>query len=217
MGPAMTQFPQRLKELAAKTKGFMPEAEGEALFQHALAITDEVSGPIIEIGSYCGLSALYLGEAARILPRQFVTIDHHRGSEEMLPPSEYFDPDLIDPISGRFDSLSTLRRTLELAELEEYVTVIVGESTRIAGLVKDPISALFIDGGHGSLATWNDFSYWSEKIDHGGLLMIHDVFADPNDGGRPPFEIYTYAMHLGDFTEIAQVGSLRVLQRTPRP
>ena len=212
----MTEFPERLKELAAKTKGFMPEPEGLALFDHTLKVGKKVSGPIVEIGSYCGLSALYLGEAARILERPFITIDHHRGSEEMLPPSEFFDPELLDPSTGRFDSLATLRRTLELADLEDFVTVMVGESTLISGLVQAPIAALFIDGGHGSLATWNDFNYWSDKIDQDGLLMIHDVFSDLKDGGRPPFEIYTYAIHMGDFTEIAQVGSLRVLKRTPR-
>jgi len=44
--------------------------------------------------------------------------------------------------------------------------------------------------------------------------VIHDVFPDPADGGRPPYEqIYLPALASGDFTEISATGSLRVLQR----
>jgi hypothetical protein len=47
----------------------------------------------------------------------------------------------------------------------------------------------------------------------GGLLAIHDVFPDPADGGRPPYEIYRRALGSGTFEEVETVGSLRVLRR----
>ena len=46
-----------------------------------------------------------------------------------------------------------------------------------------------------------------------GLLAIHDVFPDPADGGRPPYDIYLRALDSGAFTEVDVVGSLRVLRR----
>ncbi len=59
-----------------------------------------------------------------------------------------------------------------------------------------------------------DYEMWTPHLEPGGLLAIHDVFPDPADGGRPPFEIYTRALHSGSFVEIRAVGSLRVLRRT---
>jgi hypothetical protein len=48
----------------------------------------------------------------------------------------------------------------------------------------------------------------------GGTLAIHDVFPDPADGGRPPYEqIYRPALESGRFVEESATGSLRVLKR----
>ena len=61
----------------------------------------------------------------------------------------------------------------------------------------------------------DDFAGWAHWVDAGGHLAIHDVFPDPADGGRPPYElIYLPALASGAFTEVEAVGSLRVLQRT---
>jgi hypothetical protein len=46
-----------------------------------------------------------------------------------------------------------------------------------------------------------------------GLLAIHDVFPDPADGGRPPYDVYLRAVGSGAFVEVDAVGSLRVLRR----
>ena len=40
--------------------------------------------PLLEIGTYCGKSAVYLGAAAREAGTVCFTVDHHRGSEENL-------------------------------------------------------------------------------------------------------------------------------------
>jgi hypothetical protein len=48
---------------------------------------------------------------------------------------------------------------------------------------------------------------------NGGLLAIHDVFPDPADGGRPPYDVYLRAVASGVFEEVEVVGSLRVLRR----
>jgi hypothetical protein len=46
----------------------------------------------------------------------------------------------------------------------------------------------------------------------GGLLGIHDVFPDPRDGGRPPYEVWLRAKEDG-FEELSATGSLRVLRK----
>jgi len=51
----------------------------------------------------------------------------------------------------------------------------------------------------------------------GGYLAIHDVFPDPADGGRPPYEqIYLPALAGGAFVEVSATGSLRILRRVAK-
>ena len=72
---------------------------------------------------------------------------------------------------------------------------------------------LFIDGGHAEVHATNDYLGWGRWVMAGGLLVIHDVFPDPADGGRPPYEIFRRALASGDFREDRALGSVRVLRR----
>ena len=58
----------------------MPESEGLAL--HEAATAGAGRGPLLEVGSYCGKSTVYLGTAAAEVGTVVFSIDHHRGSEE---------------------------------------------------------------------------------------------------------------------------------------
>ena len=79
---------------------------------------------------------------------------------------------------------------------------------------RTPLSFLFIDGGHGEEPARLDYEGWSPHVAIGGTLAIHDVFPDPADGGRPPYEqIFRPALDSGRFPEIGATGSLRVLRR----
>jgi hypothetical protein len=64
---------------------------------------------------------------------------------------------------------------------------------------------------------WADFRGWAPQVALGGWLAIHDVFPDPADGGRPPYELYCAALASGEFTEDGACGSLRVLRRVAPP
>jgi predicted O-methyltransferase YrrM len=202
-----------LQQAAEAARGFMPPDEGVALYEAALGVP--VGGaPMLEIGSYCGKSAVYLGAAAVQRDVVLFALDHHRGSEENQPGWEWHEPDLVDPAIGRLDTLPLFRRTVHDAGLEDRVVALVGESTVVGRHWNIGLSLLFIDGGHGSEPAHRDFELWTPHVDTGGLLVIHDVFPDPADGGRPPFEIYCRALEGGQFVEEWAVGSLRVLRRT---
>jgi predicted O-methyltransferase YrrM len=188
----------------------MPHDEGLCLYQTVLEIT--VQGPIVEVGSYCGKSAIYLGAAAAETGSVVFTIDHHRGSEEMQEGWEHHDGEVVNRDTGRIDSLPALRRNLEETGLEGSVVPIVGDSRLVASHWDTPVSMVFIDGGHGPIPAHADYDDWASKIAPGGFLAIHDVFPDPADGGRPPYEIFMRAVNEGDFEEHAAVGSLRVLR-----
>ena len=86
-------------------------------------------------------------------------------------------------------------------------------SSQVAKVWGKPASFVFIDGGHSSEAAQADYEGWAPWVEIGGALLIHDVFPDPEDGGRPPYEIYCRALESGQFTEVRAVDSLRVLRR----
>jgi predicted O-methyltransferase YrrM len=197
-------------DAARAARGFMPDAEG--LLLHRAGLVAASRGPMLEIGGYCGKSALYLGSAAREHGTLLFSIDHHRGSEENQPGQLYCDPALLDPATGRIDSLPHFRRTLEAAGLEHWVVAVVGTSASVASHWRTPLSLLFIDGGHTEEAAQADYSGFSPHIEDGGLLLIHDVFADPAAGGQAPFHVYRRALDEG-FREVTAQGSLRVLRR----
>ena len=201
---------EALCSAARAARGFMPENEGLALYEAARRATEV--GPLLEIGSYCGKSAIYLGAAARVGHTILFSIDHHRGSEEHQPGEEYHDEHLVDG-DGRIDTLPEFRRTIAGSGLEDVVVGIVGRSALIARWWRTPLGMVFIDGGHSRAAADADYEGWARWVARGGLLAIHDVFEDPRDGGRPPFEIFQRALASKAFVEAERTGSLRVLER----
>jgi len=201
-----------LMRAAQATAGFMPVAEGLALFEAAARYAR--CGPVLEIGSYCGKSTIYLAAAASDAGQLVVTVDHHRGSEEHQPGWEYHDPRLVDPAAGRIDTLPSLRATLTAAGLEDHVVVVVGRSADVARLWGTPLGLVFIDGGHTEQAAITDFEGWAPWVARGGALAIHDVFSDPAEGGQAPYRIYRRALDSGGFTEVRAEGSLKLLERT---
>ena len=201
-----------MKASAEAARGFMPPDEGVALHEAALLVSDSAA-PMLEIGSYCGKSGIYLGSAAKERNTILFALDHHRGSEENQPGWEWHEPDLVDPEVGVIDTLPRFRRAIFDAGLEGTVVALVGDSPTVGSRWAIPLSFLFIDGGHGSEPAHRDFELWTPWIEDGGILAIHDVFPDPADGGRPPYEIYCRAIESGEFTDISATGSLRVLRR----
>jgi predicted O-methyltransferase YrrM len=206
----MTGMPGDLLAKARAAKGFMPEDEGALLYD--VAVQALLSGPGLEVGSYCGKSAVYLGAAARAAGSTVFSVDHHRGSEENQVGWDYHDPSLADPEFGRLDTLPSFRRTIKDAGLEEEVVAVVGRSTTVASHWRTPLALVFIDGGHTDEHAGNDYTGWGRWVQRQGTLAVHDVFPDPADGGQAPYRVYRRAL-AGDFEETRSLGSMRVLTR----
>ncbi len=203
--------PAELLKLAASVKGFMPEKEGLKLFE--LALEAAAAGPCLEVGSFCGKSAVYIGAACRQKGTTLFTIDHHRGSEEQQPGQIYFDPEIYDERSRRIDSLPLLRETLEKAELEDTVVPMVTTSKAASRNWATPLSLVFIDGGHSYESTLTDYQCWAGHLLKGGYLVFHDIYPDPFQGGQAPYEVYKLAVNSGDFTMLPLCGSLGILRK----
>ncbi|BBO89389.1 class I SAM-dependent methyltransferase [Desulfosarcina ovata] len=196
-------------------KGFMDPTEGQALYDIALEASQK--GPCLEIGSYCGKSAVCLGSACRENGAVLFSIDHHRGSEEQQPGEAYFDPALFDFNTFTMDTLPHFRQTLALAGLEETVVPIVSRSEVVARNWATPLALVFIDGGHAFETARCDYECWADHIISGGYLLIHDIFENPADGGQAPWEVYKLAVASGSFEELPRIGTLGILKRKGEP
>jgi len=195
----------------ASIKGFLSEKEGERL--RDLARQASKLGPCLEIGSYCGKSAAYIGSGCKESGGVLFSIDHHRGSEEQQPGEEYFDPELFDERYGRVDTFRFFRETIEKMDLEDTVIPIVSVSSVVARFWNTPLGMVFIDGGHSYETVFTDYNCWAHHVIPGGFLAIHDIFPDPSKGGQAPYEIYKLALASGLFVELPMVETLGVLSR----
>jgi predicted O-methyltransferase YrrM len=211
----MVTLESELRAHAVAARGFMPEDEGDALYEAAVLASRAVPGaPFVEVGSYCGRSTVWLGGAARLGNTTLFAVDHHFGSEENQPGWEWHDESLVDERTGRMDTLPFFRSTILDAGLADVVVTMVGDSPVIARHWTTPLAFLFIDGGHGVEPATLDYTLWTPHVAVGGTLAIHDVFENPADGGRPPYEnIYLPSISSGLFTDVSATGSLRVLRR----
>lgn len=192
-------------------KGFLDKDEGAALYEHALEVA--ALGPVLEIGSYCGKSTVYLGSACKKAGNVLFAVDHHRGSEEHQLGEEYHDPALYDKQFEKMDSFREFRHTLARADLEDCVVPVVAPSQLAARYWSTPLSLVFIDGGHSLEAALIDYRTWAPHVVRGGWLAIHDVFPNPADGGRPPFEIWKLAQASGLFETMPLIKTLGLLRR----
>ncbi|MFO7838761.1 MAG: class I SAM-dependent methyltransferase, partial [Desulfosalsimonadaceae bacterium] len=167
--------------MLASVKGFLDRDEGMRLYEAAKSAGR--MGPCLEIGSYCGKSSLYLGWGCRESNSVVFSVDHHRGSEEQQPGEGFFDPDTYDPRVQMIDTLPLFRQTLAKAGLQDTVLPMVGRSAVFAKFWSIPLALVFIDGGHSYAAAVGDYSGWAGHIMPGGLLLIHDIFESPDQGG----------------------------------
>lgn len=198
---------------ARACKGFLDEDEGQRLYE--LAYDHAALGPVVEVGSYCGKSTVWVGSGVTAAGGVLVCVDHHRGNEEQQPGQLYHDPDLVDAATGAMDSLGFLRRTLRAADLEQAVVPVVTTSRQASTLLRGPFGMVFIDGGHTFEAAETDLASWAPQVAPGGILAIHDLFPNPADGGQAPITIYRRALASGDFDELPTTKTLGVLRRRP--
>lgn len=192
-------------------RGFLAKAEAEALYRRARE--SSALGPVLEIGSYCGKSTIYLGLACRETGSTLFALDHHRGSEEHQPGEFFHDPALFDAGAGLMDSFREFRHNISRAGLDDVVVPVVSDSRTTARHWRTPLGMVFVDGGHSLDAALTDYRCWVSHLLRGGVLAIHDLFEDASEGGQAPYAIYRLARASGLFAEEERVGSLGFLRR----
>ena len=192
-------------------KGFLSDKEAKKLQELFLKVHH--LGSVLEIGTYCGKSALNFSEVAKDVNGLIYTIDHHTGSEEHQRGEEYHDSELFDERLKKFNTLPEFLNNLKSKKMAKFIIPIIDKSQNASNFFSEKISLLFIDGGHSFETALSDYNAWKDKICADGLLVIHDVFPDPKDGGRPPYEIYTLARESKEFDDLGIYETLGILKK----
>ncbi len=192
-------------------KGFLSDKEAKKLQELFLKVHH--LGSVLEIGTYCGKSALNFSDVAKDVNGLIYTIDHHTGSEEHQLGEEYHDSELFDKRLKKFNTLPEFLNNLKSKEMAKFIIPIIDKSQNASNFFSEKISLLFIDGGHSFETALSDYNAWKDKICSNGLLVIHDVFPNPKDGGRPPYEIYTLARESKEFDDLGIYETLGVLKK----
>ena len=211
-----------LLDAARRTRGFMPDDEGEALYEAALPCrggrgAPERSPPSWRSAPGAGSRRCTSVPPPRPRERSLFSIDHHHGSEENQPGWDHHDPELVDPDTGRIDTLPFWRRTIAAPGSVPSVVGIVGDSPTIAARWRPRSTSASSTAATARSRPGPTTGAGRRTWRVGGWLAIHDVFPDPADGGRPPYELWRAALDSGEFVEDGECGSLRVLRRGRPP
>ena len=144
-----------------KIKGFMPTNEGKALLKWAEKFSN--LGPILEIGTYCGKSSLYLALGAKKTDQYVFTIDHHQGSEEHQLNEEYFDEEIYDYKKEIINTFPLFIKNMNIFKVKNVVPIVL-ESSAAAKNWNSPLAMVFIDGSHSLESAMKDFLFWNKRF-----------------------------------------------------
>ena len=192
-------------------KGFLELNEGIALYEEVKRVSE--NNFCVEIGSYCGKSTCFIGQACKENKSKLITIDHHKGSEEQQLGELYFDAEVYDEKLGRVNTLPLLEKNLAKFDLEDIVKPLVMDSISASKIVENNADLIFIDGSHTFESAESDYELWKNKIKKGGTLAIHDVYDSEDEGGQAPNKIFKQSLNEG-FNFIKRVKSLVLLQKS---
>ena len=192
-------------------KGFLDLNEGIALYEEVKRVSE--NNFCLEIGSYCGKSTCFIGQACKENKSKLITIDHHKGSEEQQLGELYFDAEVYDEKLGRVNTLPLLEKNLTKFDLEDVVKPLVMDSISASKIVENNADLIFIDGSHTFESAESDYELWKNKIKKGGTLAIHDVYDSEDEGGQAPNKIFKQSLNEG-FNFMKRVKSLVLLQKS---
>ena len=192
-------------------KGFLDLNEGIALYEEVKRVSE--NNFCVEIGSYCGKSTCFIGQACKENKSKLITIDHHKGSEEQQLGELYFDAEVYDEKLGRVNTLPLLEKNLAKFDLEDVVKPLVMDSISASKIVENNADLIFIDGSHTFESAESDYELWRNKIKKGGTVAIHDVYESEDEGGQAPNKIFKQSLNEG-FNFMKRVKSLVLLQKS---
>ena len=156
-----------LSELSSNIRGMISSRAGEELF--SLAYMQNLSGDVLEVGSFQGKSTFFLGSAVKLSGNgKMFAIDHFKGN---LGKEKFYivgKNDLSDLEKGFMDNIKK-------ASLDKTVTLINKPSHEAVTQIKDnTIRFLFIDGGHTEKEVSTDLELFMCKLKKKAIIAFDD-------------------------------------------
>jgi predicted O-methyltransferase YrrM len=150
----MTSFDEAFCAIA-DIDGWLTREQAAVLYRRAGELRPGAT--IVEIGSHHGRSTILLAGAAP--EATIIAIDPYH---EAVP---------------RPDDLREFESNLEQAGVRERIEHIHDFSTAALDRVEGPIDLLYIDGAHDLRTALADIRGWGERVQPGGVMLIHDSFS----------------------------------------
>ena len=140
-------------------------SEDEKALHFAVGAYASSGGHIVEIGSYEGGSACFLGAGVKRRGAGRLTcIDPHLGGPTWLG---------MVPFQR---TLNTFMRGTKSCGVSDWIRAKVGDSVAVSAVwPNDPVDTVFIDGDHSFSGALKDFECWGPKVAPGGYIMIDDA------------------------------------------
>ena len=149
----------KLLQFVESIEGWLSINEGKYL-ESAVTKTSHLPGVVVEIGSFCGKSTIWLAQKNS----KVYAVDPHLG--EISPEEKMHRP----------PSYKIFIHNLKTARVLSKVHPIVKTSEKAAVTWKKKIRVLFIDALHDEQNASNDFRLWTAHLVDGGIIAIHDSF-----------------------------------------
>lgn len=142
-------------------EGLLVAGQERWLFDTAKALPDGAT--IVEIGGYKGRSTCCFAFGCVGTRKRVCTIDTFNGNETDFTGE------------NRRNFFEVWQNNVKSNELLEYVTPLIGYSSKIAETWTGPIHLLFIDGSHEYEDVLADFNHFYPYVVPGGIVALHDV------------------------------------------
>ncbi|MDP2829673.1 MAG: class I SAM-dependent methyltransferase [Sulfuricellaceae bacterium] len=90
-------------------------------------------------------------------------------------------------------------------------------STGVGDKVPETVDFIFIDADHSLAGITADWTFWSERIESGGIIALHDTLLTPDRLQSAEFGSHQYfrshIQHDSRFRIVGKAGSLSILSR----
>ena len=180
------------KRITRNVEGWLFSEERVWLYRAAKRVE---KGVIVEIGSWKGLSTIWLAKGSQTgYKAKVYAIDPHTGAEEHKQ-------------AGKVWTYDTFLANIRKAEIEDIVIPIVKTSEESNKNWNKTIGLLFIDGAHDYELVKLDFELWYPHLIKGGIIAFHD--SAPWSGWEGPIKVVQEKIYNSDkFMDIEEIGSI---------
>jgi SAM-dependent methyltransferase/predicted O-methyltransferase YrrM len=173
------------------------DKEGEFLYNTAARCIGK--GVIVEIGSWKGVSTIWLGKGSKAGHGvKIYAVDPHIGSP------------IHQKMYGQIWTFENFKKNIKVSGVEDVITPVVKTSEKaIKNWNNKPIEFLWIDGDHSYDMVQLNFNLWFPFLIDGGVIAFHDATNFPGVSKVVINDIYKSK----NFIHIGFIGSIVFAQK----